>query len=265
MSSPAITPSMIDAPASRPGPRAWVALVIAEAKMVARDTSGLVVPIALPMLFLVMNGLGSSTDPLPGLDGMSAFDIYVLPMILVIGVATIGVINMPSFLSYYRKTGVLRRLGATPASPLMILVAQLVVSVLQTALGVALAVGVGVLAFGANLPSRPGLALAVFALAAAAMYAVGMLVASIAPSPNASVAIGLGTFFGLGAIGGMFGGMENLPDVLARVGELLPFGAAVLALGATWLGQVPESRHLLALAGAIVVSGLLSARLFRWE
>lgn len=252
-------------PDFRPGLRAGTALVAAEAKMVARDTAGLVVPIALPMLFLVMNGLGSSTDPLPGLGGLSAFDVYVLPLILVIGVATIGVVNMPSFLSYYRKTGVLRRLGVTPASPVMILVAQLAVSVLQTALGVLLALGVAILGFGANMPSRPGLAIAVFALAAAAMYAVGVLVASIAPSPNAAVAIGLGTFFVLGAVGGMFGPTSNLPDAVARVGELLPIGAAVAALGTTWLGEVPEARHLLALVAAIVVSGLLSARLFRWE
>lgn len=252
-------------PAHRPGPRAWTALIAAEAKMVKRDTAGLVVPIALPMLFLVMNGLGTSTEPLPGLGGMSVFDVYVLPLILVIGVATIGVINMPSFLSYYRKSGVLRRLGVTPASPVMILVAQLVVSVLQTALGVALAIGVGVLGFGANLPGRPWLALGVLALAALAMYAVGMLVAAIAPSPNASVAIGLGTFFLLGAVGGMFGSPENLPDGVARVGELLPFGAAVIALGAAWLGQVPELRHVLALVGAIVVSSLVAARFFRWE
>lgn len=257
--------AVTDTPAFRPGPRALAAMVAAEARMVARDTAGLVVPIGLPMLFLVMNGLGSSTEPLPGAGGMSAFDIYVLPLILVIGVATIGVVNMPSFLSYYRKSGVLRRLGVTPASPVMILVAQLVVSVLQTALGVALAVGVAVLGFGANLPDRWGVAIGVFALAAAAMYAVGLLVASIAPSPNAAVAIGLGTFFVLGAVGGMFGPATNLPDGVARVGELLPFGAAVIALGTTWLGEAPELRHLLALAAAIVVSGLLAARLFRWQ
>lgn len=249
----------------RPGPRAWTALLVAEAKMVARDTSGLVVPIALPMLFLVMNGLGSSTEPLPELDGLSAFDVYVLPLILVIGVATIGVINMPSFLSYYRKSGVLRRLGVTPASPVMILLAQLAVSVLQTALGVMLAVVVAVLGFGASLPDRWGLALAVFALASAAMYAMGLLVASIAPSPNAAVAIGLGTFFVLGAVGGMFGPTENLPDGVARVGELLPFGAAVLALGTTWLGQTPDASHVLALVAVVLVCGLLSARFFRWE
>lgn len=259
-----MTTATTDPRVFRPGARAWVAMVAAEARMVTRDTAGLVVPIALPMLFLVMNGLGSSTEPLPGAGGMSVFDLYVLPLILVIGVATIGVVNMPSFLSYYRKSGVLRRLGVTPASPVMILVAQLVVSVLQTALGVALAIAVAVLGFGAHLPNRPWLGLAVFALAAAAMYAVGLLVASIAPSPNAAVAIGLGSFFALGAVGGMFGSPENLPDGVARLGELLPFGAAVRALSATWLGEVPASTHVLALVGTILVCGLLSARLFRW-
>ncbi|ACQ82043.1 ABC-2 type transporter [Beutenbergia cavernae DSM 12333] len=252
-------------PARRPGPRAWVALVGAESRMVVRDTAGLVVPIALPLLFLVMNSLGVPTDPLPGAGGMSAFDVFVVPLILTIVIATIGVVNMPSFLAYYRKGGVLRRLAVTPASPGMILVAQVITSALQTIVGIALALGVAVLWLGAQLPARPGLAIGVLALAAAAMYALGMAVAALAPSGNAATATGLGLFFALGAIGGMFGPTTNLPDGVARVGEMLPFGASVQALSAAWVGQVPEPQHLVALAVTVVVSGGVAARFFRWE
>lgn len=49
--------------------------------------------------------------------------MFVLPLVLIMVIATIGVVNMPSFLAYYRRAGILRRLAVTPASPVMVLVA----------------------------------------------------------------------------------------------------------------------------------------------
>ncbi|QNG20265.1 ABC transporter permease [Rhodococcus triatomae] len=254
------------APAGRsPGPKAWAALTLAETKMVVRDTAGLVIPLGLPLLILVMNGMGAGSDEVDGTSGMTVLDLYVMPLVLVMVVATIGVVNMPSFLSYYRKTGVLRRLAVTPANPAMVLVAQVLTSIAQTAIGVGLAVVVAMTVFDANLPRSPFVALGVFALTAAAMYAIGMTVAAIAPSGNASIAIGLVTFFAMGAVGGLFGPAGNLPDPLARVGEVLPFGAAVQALGDAWAGDTPEAGHLASLVTTVVVGALLSARFFRWD
>lgn len=250
-------------PAHRPGPRAWAALIGAEAKMVARDTSGLVIPFGLPLLVLVMNGLSSRDHD--DLAGYSVFEGYVLPVALTMVIAVIGVVNMPSFLAYYRRTKVLRRLAVTPANPGMILVAQAVVSLAQSTVGVALGVGAAMLFFDVGLPADLGTALAVFGLAALSMYAVGMFVAAVAPSGNAAVAIGLSLFFAFGATGGMFGPTEVLPGPIAAVGESLPFGAAVQAFGAAWIGADLDPAHLVAMAVAIAVSGAVAVAAFRWD
>jgi len=96
------------------------------------------------------------------------------------------------------------------------------------------------------------------------MYAVGMMVAAISPTANSSVAIGLVAFFGMAAIGGMFGPPENLPDALAQLGSVLPFGAGVEALADAWNGEVPNAKTLLSLGIAVVVPSAIAARLFRW-
>jgi len=249
--------------ATRPGLRSWLVLMVSEMKMVSRDTAGLVIPIGLPMLILVMNGQAAGIERLP--NGLTVFDVYVLPLVLVMVVGTIGVINMPSFLSYYRRTGILKRLGVTPASPAMVLVAQVVVSFLQTLIGLVLAIGVSMVAFSASLPLSLWTALGCFGLACLAMYSVGMLVAAVSPTPNSAVAIGLILFFLLGAMGGMFGGTEMLPDAVARVGEALPFGAAVQAVSAAWAGETPQLNHIIALVATTVISGAVSAKFFRWE
>jgi ABC-2 type transport system permease protein len=249
--------------ARRPGPAAWLALIRCETKMVVRDTAGLVVPIGLPLLILVMNS-SAAGDQVVG-NGRTALDVHVLPLVLTIVMATIGIVNMPSFLAYYRRSGILRRLAVTPASPAMVLVAQVVVSLLQTVIGIGAALAVAMLVFDANLPARPVTAIGGALLAMAAMYALGMIVAALAPTPNSAVAIGLVAFFALGALGGLFGGRDALPDALARLGEWLPFGATVEVLRAAWAGAAIQPVHLFSLAATVVLGGVISAAFFRWD
>lgn len=255
--------STITTESHRPGLRAWRTLVVSEAKMVARDTAGLVVPVALPLLILVMSASAASAEA-AGDTGLTGLEAFVLPLVLAVVLSSIGIINMPSFLAYYRRTGILRRLAVTPASPAMVLVAQAVVSAAQAALGIAVAYTVAALAFGARPPAAPGTFVVLLLLAMAAMYGVGMVVAAVAPTPNSAVAIGLIAFFALGALGGLFGS-QALPEGLARVGEHLPFGATVAALSAAWTGTGVDLAHVLALGGTVVVGAVAAAVLFRWD
>lgn len=170
---------------------------------------------------------------------------------------------MPTFLAYYRRAGILRRLAVTPASPIMVLVAQVVVSIIQAVIGITAALLVAVLAFGANPPIHPGAALGVFVAAMAGMYALGMVVAAIAPTPYSAVAIGLILFFALGALGGMFGGRDALPDSLAILGAWLPFGATVEALSAAWAGLAIDPAHWMSLGITTIIGISVAAMLFR--
>lgn len=251
-------------PPARPGAAALAHLVLAEIRMVVRDTAGLVVPVGMPVLILVMFGLSAAGQALPDLPGLTALDIYVVPLVLVMVMAMVGVVNMPSFLAAYRKTGILRRLSVTPLHPAMVLVAQVITSVLQASVGIGLALLTAHLMFGLNAPREPLVVAGVVVLVAAAMYAVGMLIAAVSPTPNASVALGLVAFLGIGAVGGMFGPVENLPTSVARVGEVLPFGAGVQAMQAGWAGTGVDPLHLVALGAATVLSTVASAVWFRW-
>ncbi|PSL00235.1 ABC-2 type transport system permease protein [Murinocardiopsis flavida] len=252
-----------DIHARHPGPRSWLAMVRYEGTMVARDTAGLIVPIGLPLLILVTSSSAVGDEVIA--NGRTALDLYVIPLVLTMVIASIGVINMPSFLAYYRRAGILRRLSVTPASPVMVLVAQVAVSAIQAAFGIAVALTVAFTVFDANPPADLGATVLVFLLAMAAMYAVGMIVAAVSPTPNSAVAIGLVAFLGLGALGGMFGGRAALPDAVAAIGERLPFGAAVEALAMAWAGGAVDPLHLLSLGATVVVGTVIAAAFFRWD
>lgn len=249
----------------RPGAVAWLRLIQAEARMTVRDTAGLVVPLGLPLLILVMQAISFDdvNQQLP--SGVTVLSYYLLPVVVTLVIATIAVINMPSFLAMYRKTKVLRRLAVTPASPAMLLVAQMVVSFIQVLVGIGVAYGVAVLFFGASLPQSPLTAAAVLLAACAAMYGVGMIVASVSPTPNSAVAIGLIAFFGLAALGGMFGPVENLPDSLQQVAGWLPFASAVEAFQHAWVAEAVPAQNWTVLVLSAVVGAAVAAALFRWE
>lgn len=253
--------------AHRPGAGAWRRMMQAEAKMVVRAPVGLLLPLGLPLLLLVMNGisLADANAEVEGQPGLTVMEVYVMPVILAMVVTLIAVMNFPSFLATYRKTGVLRRLAVTPASPAMVLVSQVVVSFVQALAGLVIAFAFGALLFGINPPTDALAAVLVLVACAVAMYAVGMIVASIAPSANAATALGLVAFFGMAALGGMFGSTENLPEPLAEIGSWLPFGATVEAFQSTWLGESVAWENWASLGATTVLGVGVASALFRWE
>lgn len=257
-----------DLPAARPGLDAWWRLTLTEGKLVARDTAGLVIPLGMPVLILVMAGLGLTDEDreasASAFNGMSALEGYIVPMTVAMVVAIIGMVNMPSFLATYRRFGILRRLSTTPAHPLMVLGAQVLVSLAQTVVGVALAVGTATVAFDLEAPAAVLPTLGAMALTAVAMYGVGMVVAAVSPTPNSSVAIGLVAFFVTMALGGGFGNRDALPERMAEVGGYLPFGAGLDVIGAAWVGESADGAQILALAATVAVGALVGVRLFRW-
>lgn len=249
---------------ARPGLRAWVALTSAEAKMIIRDYANLLIPLGLPVLVLVMSASTAGSEEIPGTD-YTAFELFVLPIVLAMVLGYIGMINVPAFLAHYRRAGVLRRLAVTPASPAMVLVSQIVVSAAQALAGVSIALVVAGLVFDARMPASVVAVTAAFALSMAALYSIGMIVASIAPSTNSAIAMGVTLFLLLGALGGMFGGRQALPEVLQQLSPYLPFGAAVDALGAAWAGAPLDLVSILSLMTTVTVGTAISLIWFRWE
>jgi ABC-2 type transport system permease protein len=244
---------------------AWRRMVAVEGKLVWRDPAGVFLPLALPLLIIAMYGLSSGNDPTEGTRGMSAVSAIGIPTGLVIIVAILGLVNVPSFLAAYRKDGVLRRLAVTPASPAMVLAAQVIVNLVLAAIGVALAVVVVALAFGLNAPRLLGWAVLSVLLTIAALYGTGLLISALAPSSSAATAIGLVVFLLTLSVGGGMLPVENLPDALATVGRFLPFGAGVQALRDSWVGIAPDAGDLAVLAGTAVVTATLAVRFFRWQ
>lgn len=161
--------------------RPFAQITATETKLYSRDLTAVFFGPVFPSLLLVVLGMlipGFDT-PVAEAGGLRMVDLY-LPTVIAMAIATVALTILPAYLAAYRETGVLRRLATTPVPPVLLLLSQLVVNLVLLALGVALAVLAGSLAFSSRMPERPALALGVVALGAACCFAVGLLVAAVA-------------------------------------------------------------------------------------
>jgi ABC-2 type transport system permease protein len=163
----------------------------------------------------------------------------------------------------YREKGVMRRLSTTPASAQSVLIAQLVVNMAVAVVSLGVLIVVGNVVLQIPVPrDLIGFAVA-FLLGMSALFALGLLVAAVAPSAGIASALFVPLFALVMFLGGVYLPRQMLPDLLIRIGAYTPPG--VQALLDAWSGTSPELAQLAAMAIVTVLAGAAAARRFRWE
>lgn len=238
-------------------------LIVTEAKLVFREPITWLAAIALPtVILLIFGSLFGPAEPDPALGGLRFIDVFV-PSLVVITVGTLGIQTLPIRLATYREKGVLRRLSTTPVHPLRLLVAQLAIYMITAVIALVLLVIVANVAYAVPLPSQPVYYVVAFLLGMASLFAIGLLVAALAPSSRVATAVAIPMFFVVMFLGGVYLPRVYLPDILVKIGDFTPPG--VQGLQDAWLGTVPQVAPLLGMGLLTVVVGILAVRLFRWE
>ena len=238
-------------------------LVAVEAKLLVREVVPLLWGVGFPMILLSVMG-AFSHGPDKSLGGFSLVAVYE-PILIAFTCSTFALQGLPTVLAGYRERGILRRLNATPVGAGRLLGAQLTVNLSVTLLATLGILIVGAAAFGVPLPRQPAGFLVALVLTAAAMLALGLLVASLARSGRVAGAVGTMLFLPLMFFAGLWTPRATMPAALLHVGDGTPLGAAVSALQLSMSGQWPSASGLAILAGYAVAFGVLAWRLFRWD
>lgn len=246
--------------------RATGRLAASEARLLTRNLPDLLVPIAMPVgLMLILGMTGTADGPIPGEGGMSAMELFLIPSAVTMIAAMIGLLNMPVTMVAYRQTGVLRRLSVTPVGPGRMLGVQLAVNAVQALFGTALALTVFALVFDVRMPAAPLLTAGAILLGIAAMYGIGLVIASFARTYGEALGAGMVLFFATMGIGGGVTPTDNLPDWLGAIGEHLPFGAMVSLVEGSWTDGSIAAAPVAVLAIAALAGPAVARLFFRWE
>jgi ABC-2 type transport system permease protein len=245
--------------------RTLAKLTASELNLFLREPLAVFFVLAFPSILVgILGSIPGFREPNPELGGLRVIDLYVT-ISITLSLAILALQGTPVVLANYRERGVLRRLSTTPVHPAKLLVAQLAANLLAFVASTALVLAVGRIVFDVPLPQQPGAYLVAFALATAALFAMGLFVAAIAPNGKAGNAIGTILFFPVMFFAGLYVPREVMPETLRRIGDLTPLGAGEHALRDAAAGLWPHTGQIAVLGAYIVVFGLAAARLFRWE
>ncbi|MGW0432477.1 ABC transporter permease [Micromonospora sp. NPDC003197] len=238
-------------------------LTVTETKLFFREPILVFFTLAFPPILLAIFGAIPSFRE-PDETGVRVISLYV-PIIVAMGVAMFALNSLSQLSATYREKGMLRRMRTTPVKPAVLLGAQLLMSTIMSLVTMAVLLAIGWLAFDVSLPRQIPAYLVSYVLTALAMFAIGLLVASLAPTGKSAGAIGTLLFFPIVFFAGLWLPRDAMPDVLRTISDFTPLGAGVQSLQDATAGQGPQLLHVAVMLGWTIVAGGLAARYFRWE
>jgi ABC-2 type transport system permease protein len=231
-----------------------------ETTLSLRRGESLLLTLGIPVGLLVFFSL---VDVLP-IEGDEPVQ-FLAPGVLALAVMSTAMVNLAIATGFERQYLVLKRLGATPLGRGRLLAAK------TMAIGAVLAVQVVVLsAVGLALGWDPHLAgvpaavggalLATVAFAGLGLWMAGSLRGEI------TLALANGLYLVLLLLGGMVIPLDELPDAVRTIAELLPAAAlADIVTGSLTDGGDVSGQSWLVLAAWAVAAPAAAVRWFRWE
>jgi len=236
-----------------------------ETKIFAREPMGLVGTLGVPVILFVVLGrmLGASRL------GPSALQQapFSVPIFSAIFIAVNAVTSLVAIISIYREGGILKRLRATPLSPLTILSAHVVVKLIFTVVSLLLLVAAG----RRLVPGAMDVPLVSFAaallLSTISILLMGFVIAAIVPTARFAQPVSAAVLYPMIALSGLFFPIARFPRGFRLLAEALPTTHAVALMqgvwdGSGWAGHWMNAVALVALGG---MCAALSAKIFRWE
>jgi ABC-2 type transport system permease protein len=247
--------------------RALVRLTWLEIKIFVREPMGVFGNVAIPVLLFVVLGRMAGDNLARAALRPGGVLPTMLPVLASLMMVLGAVGSLVTIISIYREGGILKRLRATPLSPVVILSAHVVVKLVFTAVTLALMVLAGRRAYpiGASVPLVSyGLALL---LSTWAILSIGFLIASVVPTARFAQPLAGVVMTPMIALSGLFFPIERLPAALEGVARVLPLTYAVSLLDGIWRGETWQAHagDVGALVVTFVVVTAVSSRVFRWE
>lgn len=235
-----------------------------EVKVFVREPLGLFGALLVPIIIFVIFGrsLGGQRD-VAALD-RSLFNVTIVSALLI----TLGAVqSLIAIIAIYREGGILKRLRATPLSPVAILGAHVLVKLGFTLVSL----GLLVLAGRQLFPGAMSVNLVAFAgallLGTLSILSLGFVLASLVPTARFAQPLGAVILYPMLAISGLFVPIARLPQGLQWLAQVLPTTHAVALLQGVWDGLAPSALlpHVAWLVGLFVVFVAISTKVFRWE
>jgi ABC-2 type transport system permease protein len=250
----------------RPSRSALRALVVSEGRLAWREPVGLVLGVGVPVMLLVIFGLSSGFQKRIVSTNPTTYRTVYVPILIALVLVLIALISLPIPIVVQRERKFLRRLSTTPIAPLWLLAAQVAVNLVLALVAMVVIVAGSALLFDVHAPSQVAGFILAALLATACLFALGLVIAAVAPTERAAGAIGSALIFPLMFFAGLWQPSQTVtPSVMHDISSLTPLGAAVHAMLSAMHGAFPTIGSLAVMAAWAVICTIAAVKLFRWE
>lgn len=237
-----------------------------ELKLFLREPMAAFFTLAFPLMMLFLFGSIYGNKPSSFFGGYGAVDVSV-PAYTAMIIGSSGLLSLGIAIATYRETGVLKRLKATPLRPHTILAAQVAVIYLMTAVGMALLIAAGKAVYGLRFGGNPLSLFGGFTLSALSIFAIGFVLASVAPTARVAQVAGMVIFYPMIFLSGATIPRETLPETVRFYSQVLPLTHVVTLLRGLWAGGAwgDYAKEVIILGALAVLAVVVSVKTFRWE
>jgi ABC-2 type transport system permease protein len=237
-----------------------------EAKLYLREPMAAFFTLAYAPMILLLFGFIYGNDPTPFFGGRGFIDIAI-PSYAALIVVSVGLMSVPIGTASDREKGILRRYYSTPVSPAVYLTANIFVYYIMTFIGFLILLLIGKLVYNMHFEGNIFSVFLGFTLGCLSFFAFGYLIASLAPTARVAQIIGMVIAFPMMFLSGAAIPIEVFPDKVKNVSQFIPLTHLVKLMRGLWIGESWRLHwiNILVLLGLLIVGGLISIKIFKWE
>lgn len=246
--------------------RSFASFVVVNLRLYIREPVGAFFTLVFPVMLVLIFGAIYGNEPQEMFDGYGPMDIS-MPAYTALILGSVGLVGVAINASSYREAGILRRFRMTPLRPLVYIAADVIANLVMTLVGMAGVVLAGWVLYRVQFEGRAVSVFLAVVLSGSAMFAVGYLIAGLAPNARAAQVIGMVVLYPMLFLSGAGIPLEVMPEGIRAISDYLPLSYVVRLLRGLWFGD-PWGSLLLetgVLVGVLVVCTAVAARFFRWE
>jgi len=235
-----------------------------EIKVFMREPMGVIGSLALPVLAFIFVSRGLGDSEATNVADAMPFNVAIMAALFIaIGAA----LSLIAIITIYREGGILKRLRATPLSPLTILGAHVFVKLIFTVVGLGLLVLAGRQFFPGAVDVNLWSFTAALLLGTLSILSVGFVISSMVPTARFAQPLGSVLLYPMVALSGLFFPLEVLPTGWRVFANMLPTTHAVALMQGIWdgAGWGAHWEHVLGLVAVFAVCRAVSTKVFRWE
>ena len=236
-----------------------------ETKIFVREPLGLVGTLAVPVILFILFGRAiGAGPPNPGSPDSAPFNVAVFASLMI---ALGAVQSLVAIIAIYREGGILKRLRATPLSPVTILGAHVLVKLAFTVASLGLLVLAGRRVFPGAMQVDLASFTAALLLSTLSILSLGFVLASLVPTARFAQPLGAAILYPMVAVSGLFFPVARLPAAMRMLANLLPTTHAVALMQGVWdgAGWIAHWGDAAALIVSFAVCTAIAAKVFRWE